>query len=113
MKEQPGGKKLFMATSQSRDLESFSTELGELVPRSVACPVSMLHFGVDVIESKVKFHRHWQEQVRAALGSSSGGLAGEKGKVRKGHRREQGLESLCNQQMKYWRRNNGVSRISL
>jgi hypothetical protein len=36
MKEQPGEKKLFMATSQSRDLESFSTELGELVPRSVA-----------------------------------------------------------------------------
>jgi hypothetical protein len=50
------------------DLEGFSTELGELVPRSVACPVSMPHSGVDVIESKLKFHRHWQEQVHATLG---------------------------------------------
>ena len=43
-----------ITTSAWRVLESFSTELGELVPQSVACLVSMPHFGLDVISSNLK-----------------------------------------------------------
>jgi hypothetical protein len=38
---------------------------------------------------------------------------GEKGKVRQGDGKEQAWRACANQLMKYWRRNNGVSQISL
>jgi hypothetical protein len=65
-----------ITTSPSRVLESFSTALGELVPQSVACLVSMPHSGVDVIESKPTSRHDWRKRVGATSGLlGSGGLA--------------------------------------
>jgi hypothetical protein len=82
-----GRKEIVHATSRSGDLESFSTELGELVPRGVACPVSMLHSGVDVIESKFKFHRHWAR----ASACHPGGLTVAVSRVKR-ERPDRGIE---------------------
>jgi hypothetical protein len=52
-------RKFASSTSPWRALESFWTALGELVPQSVACLVSMPHSGIDVIESKLASRHNW------------------------------------------------------